>query len=68
MKARALETPVDYSLAKAGERWFLYDVRSEGVSLVQNYRSQFRELLVKRSVEQFLKQVNEKVKENESKL
>ncbi len=32
---------MDYRLYKRGDRWLVYDVRVEGVSLVINYRSSF---------------------------
>ena len=40
-----VETPVDYRLYKVGERWLVYDVSVEGVSLVANYRAQFNKIL-----------------------
>ena len=33
--------PVNYSLRKSSRGWKVYDVRIDGVSYVQNYRSQF---------------------------
>jgi phospholipid transport system substrate-binding protein len=39
------ETPVDYRLHRAGDRWMAYDVNVEGVSLVANYRAQFNKIL-----------------------
>ena len=35
------EVPVDYHLMKRGDRWMVYDLYIEGVSLVANYRTQF---------------------------
>jgi phospholipid transport system substrate-binding protein len=40
-----VETPVDYRLYKVGDRWMVYDVSVEGVSLVANYRSQFNKII-----------------------
>jgi phospholipid transport system substrate-binding protein len=37
--------PVDYRLARAGERWLAYDVTIEGVSLVANFRAQFNKII-----------------------
>ena len=37
--------PVDYRLARAGNRWLAYDVSIEGVSLVSNYRAQFNKII-----------------------
>jgi phospholipid transport system substrate-binding protein len=39
------EVPVDYRMRRAGERWLVYDVVIEGVSLVANYRSQFNRII-----------------------
>jgi phospholipid transport system substrate-binding protein len=40
-----VETPVDYRLYRVGDRWMVYDVSVEGVSLVANYRSQFNKII-----------------------
>jgi phospholipid transport system substrate-binding protein len=44
--------------------WKVYDVVIEGVSLVQNYRSQFREILTNKSPEDLLKILREKVRKS----
>lgn len=40
-----IETPINYRLLKKDNKWVVYDVVIEGVSLVNNYRSQFSEIL-----------------------
>jgi phospholipid transport system substrate-binding protein len=39
------EVPIDYRMLKRGERWLVYDVIAEGVSLVSNYRTQFNSII-----------------------
>jgi phospholipid transport system substrate-binding protein len=39
------ETPVDYRMLRRGDRWMVYDVLIEGVSLVANYRAQFNKII-----------------------
>lgn len=39
------EVPVDYRMLKEGDRWRVYDVTIEGVSLVSNYRTQFERII-----------------------
>lgn len=39
------EVPVDYRMVRRGERWLVYDVSVEGVSLVNNYRTQFNKII-----------------------
>ena len=43
-------------------RWEVYDVIIEGVSMIRNYRSQFRQMLNKESPEALLKTLREKTK------
>jgi phospholipid transport system substrate-binding protein len=40
-----VETPVDHRLHRAGDRWLVYDVSVEGVSLVASYLAQFNTIL-----------------------
>jgi phospholipid transport system substrate-binding protein len=39
------EVPVDYRMHRKGERWQVYDVNIEGISLINNYRSQFNSVI-----------------------
>ncbi len=39
------EIPVDYRMQQRGDRWLVYDVSVEGVSLVNNYRTQFDKII-----------------------
>jgi len=41
----ATEIPVDYRLFRRGDRWLIYDVNIEGISLVSNYRTQFNKII-----------------------
>ncbi|OGW36215.1 MAG: hypothetical protein A2Y97_05375 [Nitrospirae bacterium RBG_13_39_12] len=55
------ETPIYYRvILKTGE-WRVYDVIIEGVSLIKNYRTQFREILANKSPEELLKVLRKKV-------
>jgi phospholipid transport system substrate-binding protein len=53
--------PVYYRMVFKNDQWQVYDVVIEGISLVQNYRSQFREILAKKSPEDLLATLREKV-------
>jgi phospholipid transport system substrate-binding protein len=39
--------PIGYSLHAKGNNWLVYDVNIEGISMVQNYRSQFNQTIKK---------------------
>jgi phospholipid transport system substrate-binding protein len=60
----SVEIPVDYSMRRRDAAWRIYDVRVEGVSLVSNYRSQFRRILMKSSPDDLIAQVRQKVASN----
>jgi phospholipid transport system substrate-binding protein len=55
------DIPVEYRLKKEGNDWFVYDVSIEGVSLVNNYRTQFNSIIVQSSYENLTKRLKEKV-------
>jgi phospholipid transport system substrate-binding protein len=54
--------PIHYRMRLENEEWKVYDVVIEGVSLVQNYRTQFREILTNKSPEDLLKTLREKTR------
>ena len=39
------DIPVDYRMLKRSDRWLVYDVVIEGVSLINNYRTQFNKII-----------------------
>jgi phospholipid transport system substrate-binding protein len=54
--------PIHYRMILENGEWKVYDVVIEGVSLVQNYRTQFREILTNKSPEDLLKTLREKTR------
>lgn len=48
------EIPVDYRLHHVADRWLVYDVAIEGVSLVANYRAQFNKIIRTSSFEELV--------------
>ena len=57
------EVPVDYRMLKRGDRWLVYDVIIEGVSLVANYRTQFNKIIQTSSYAELVRKM--KVKQDE---
>jgi phospholipid transport system substrate-binding protein len=57
------EIPIFYRMIKKDNVWKVYDVVVENVSLVQNYRTQFNDILGKNTPEQLLEILRKKVKE-----
>jgi len=51
---------VDYKLLRTGGKWRVYDVVAEGISLVNNYRSQFNRVMANSSFEELIRKMKEK--------
>lgn len=56
------EVPIYYRMILKSGKWKVYDVVVENVSLVQNYRNQFNEILADSTPEQLLQTLRDKVK------
>ena len=56
------EIPIYYRMILKDGKWKVYDVVVENVSLVQNYRTQFNDILTKNTPEQLLEILRRKVK------
>ena len=56
------EIPIFYRMILKDSKWKVYDVVVENVSLVQNYRTQFNDILGKNTPEQLLEILRKKVK------
>jgi phospholipid transport system substrate-binding protein len=52
---------VEYRLRKEGNKWLVYDVLIEGISLVNNYRAQFNSIISQSSYEKLVKRLRDKV-------
>jgi phospholipid transport system substrate-binding protein len=55
------DVPLNYRVILKDGVWRVYDVVVEGVSLINNYRSQFREILSNKSPESLLETLRKKV-------
>jgi phospholipid transport system substrate-binding protein len=57
---KSAEIPISYRVYLKDGQWRVYDVIIEGISLIKNYRTQFREILVNNPPEEVLKILREK--------
>jgi phospholipid transport system substrate-binding protein len=57
------EVPIEYRMLKKGERWLVYDVIIEGVSLVSNYRTQFNKIIQTSSFAELVKKMKSRQEE-----
>jgi phospholipid transport system substrate-binding protein len=57
------EVPIEYRMLKKGERWLVYDVIIEGVSLISNYRTQFNKIIQTSSYAELVKKMKSRQEE-----
>src|SRR6266436_29887 len=57
------EIPIEYRMLKKGDRWLVYDVIIEGVSLIANYRTQFNKIIRTSSYQELVKKMKTKQEE-----
>jgi len=51
------EVPIDYRMILRGDRWWVYDVVIEGVSLISNYRTQFNKIIQTSSFQELIRKM-----------
>ncbi len=54
------EIPVDYRMLRRGDRWLVYDVVIEGISLIANYRAQFNKIITTSSYQELVRRMKTK--------
>jgi phospholipid transport system substrate-binding protein len=62
VQTKKADIPIYYRVILNEGEWRVYDVVIEGVSLIGNYRSQFRDILAKKSPDALLDTLRKKVK------
>ena len=57
------EIPINYRMLARGDKWLVYDVLIEGVSLISNYRTQFNKIITTSSYQELVKKMKTKQEE-----
>jgi len=57
------DIPIDYRMLVRGEKWLVYDVIIEGVSLIANYRTQFNKIITTSSYQELVRRMKTKQEE-----
>ena len=60
---KGTEVAIDYRMLERGDRWRIYDVSIEGVSLVANYRTQFNNVIRTSSYDELLRKLRSRAEE-----
>ena len=58
---KSVEIPIFYRVYLKDGKWKVYDVIIEGISLIKNYRTQFRDILANNPPEEVLKILRKKI-------
>lgn len=58
--------PVYYRMLQKNDDWLVYDLFIENISMVQNYRGQFQQLLQKETPDQLIKMIRQKADETKA--
>jgi len=56
-----IEIPVEYRVKRREDGWVVYDISVEGVSLINNYRTQFNSIILKSSYQDLVKRLKAKL-------
>jgi phospholipid transport system substrate-binding protein len=58
--SKGTQVPVEARVLRRGERWLMYDVLIENVSLVASYRSQFDRVIRTSSYEELVRRLKDR--------
>jgi phospholipid transport system substrate-binding protein len=60
---KGTDIPVDYRMLRKGDRWLVYDVSVEGLSLISNYRGQFNKIIETSSFQDLVRRMKARTEE-----
>ncbi len=64
---KSADIPINYKLARKDDKWLVYDVIIEEVSLISNYRSSYAEIIKKEGMDGLLTKMEQKVNSKDEK-
>ncbi|MFQ5923597.1 MAG: phospholipid-binding protein MlaC [Anaerolineales bacterium] len=59
--SRGAEVPVIFRLHRPDRGWLIYDISAAGVSLVNNYRAQFNQIIQRTSVQELVRRIRKRI-------
>ncbi|MCB9667659.1 MAG: ABC transporter substrate-binding protein [Myxococcales bacterium] len=63
-KARAPAVTIEYTMRPVDSGWKIYDITTDGVSLVRNYRSQFGRIIRKHGWNELIRRMHDRLENN----
>ncbi len=64
-KGKPTEALIEYRMIKNGARWMVYDVITDELSLVRNYRSQFQRIIAGQGYDGLIQRMKKKLAESQ---
>jgi len=64
---KSVDIPVMYKMRLKKGEWMVYDVVIEGISLIKNYRSSYKEIVKKKGLGELMTMLEKKIKDNQTK-
>jgi phospholipid transport system substrate-binding protein len=62
---KSTDAEIIYKMKKSPDGWHVWDVITDEVSLVKNYRTQFNKIITEQSYDALIKKMKSKLKDNE---
>ncbi len=62
-KGQEKDYPVSFRMLVKNDEWVVYDVIIEGISMIKNYREQFKDILVRAEPNELITRIREKAQE-----
>lgn len=62
-RGKSTESAIDYKLRKVGEKWQVFDVITDDVSMVKNYKSQFNKIITNEGYDKLIEKMKKRIGE-----
>ncbi len=60
-RGRPVKIEIDYLLSKQGKSWRTFDIKTDGIGLVENYRAMFNKIIAKSGFDALLSKMRKKL-------
>jgi len=60
LRRQGADVPVEARMLRRSDRWYIYDIAVEGISLISNYRAQFDRLIQTSSYDELVRRLRRK--------
>jgi phospholipid transport system substrate-binding protein len=63
-KGKTLDAEIEYKMHKVGPNWMVFDIITDEVSLVRNYKTQFNKIIAEQGYDKLIEKMKSKLKES----